>query len=646
MDRKVAATTQPDRQSRSVRYVGVAGLPDGTKRIALGSGVITGLLSRGGSAYVYEIWNSQLEVSRAIKLLHPDRLEETKERFETEVKITAKLHHPNIVEIYVVGNWNGLPYIEMERVDGITLEQLIAKRGAIPVEVCTAVAIMVARALEYAHNQRYMIYGREYRGIIHRDLKPGNVMLSRDGQVKLMDFGIAKPVTAASDTSDGIVVGTMQYLAPEQLQGGTVDVRADIYSFGTVLYELLTGTRTFPEKNLAHLVTDKLSNRFQPLNKFRVAIPHRLRRLIHRCLNYQKHKRVQSAGELLQELEGIHRSVSNQSPEQALRGYVRFAADTKTVLDTRWFAPHLTSVIQVTALLLFIAGVGFLGYQIRRASLDSDGAGLWGSSGGNQTQQTVRNRADDNVADQLIWEMIEESLGMSDEQKSPTPSPRQRSRQHTGAGSGYHASRRGIPPIDSVLRALGPAPASSSVTESSQDGNLLERLSKRHGTSNVLKLIRAELRARRYENALALYDYADASTVHSLKGKLYRMRALQGAGNEQKLNEFLLSQDIPDAELYLAKAFYLCSSGQPEKARLFYRKATKTPAKLLSPVALEQRRMLCRARVATAIYNTSPSEETKKEAMDSWYEIKLRLYATPEHRLYQQADAEIRRIGG
>ena len=157
---------------------GMITLPDGGKNIQLGSGVVTSVISSGGMAIIYEIWNPELEVTRAVKLLHPDHSADSEERFYTEMKITAKLHHPNIVEIYSVGKWNNLPYIEMERIDGCTLEKFIADRGALPLEVSTAIAIMVGRALNYAHNQHYVIFGTEYQGIIHRDLKPKNIMFN------------------------------------------------------------------------------------------------------------------------------------------------------------------------------------------------------------------------------------------------------------------------------------------------------------------------------------------------------------------------------------------------------------------------------------------------------------------------------------
>jgi hypothetical protein len=125
-------------------------LPDGTKPLPLGSGTINSILGIGGMSNVYEIWNAHLEVKRAVKLLHPNYTTDSKQRFETEIKITAKLDHPNIVEIHAVGEWNGLPFIEMEKIDGVTLEKLITDRGGLPMEVCTSIGLLVGRALRYA----------------------------------------------------------------------------------------------------------------------------------------------------------------------------------------------------------------------------------------------------------------------------------------------------------------------------------------------------------------------------------------------------------------------------------------------------------------------------------------------------------------
>ena len=175
-------------------------LPSGNEPIPLGSGAIVGLLGSGGMARVYKIWNEKLEVFRAVKILLPNQQGDLRNRFETEAKITAKLHHPNIVEIYNVGDWQGLPYLEMEIIDGLSLESIISKTGKLPSSVCSSIAIFTARALGYAHGQQFLIYGKNYHGIVHRDLKPANIMVSSQGALKLMDFGIARPTEASPKT--------------------------------------------------------------------------------------------------------------------------------------------------------------------------------------------------------------------------------------------------------------------------------------------------------------------------------------------------------------------------------------------------------------------------------------------------------------
>ncbi|MBN1980477.1 MAG: serine/threonine protein kinase, partial [Chitinivibrionales bacterium] len=176
--------------------------------IKIGSGYVTAVLGKGGMATVFEIWNSDLEIYRAIKLIHPSASEADRKRFETEIKIMAKLSHPSIIEIHATGRWNELPFIEMEKIQGKTLKELLEEQGAFPMEVCAATGILISSALSYAHTHEYALYGKNYCGIIHRDLKPSNIMVSDNGSVKLMDFGIARPIDTSIHTLSGSVIGT------------------------------------------------------------------------------------------------------------------------------------------------------------------------------------------------------------------------------------------------------------------------------------------------------------------------------------------------------------------------------------------------------------------------------------------------------
>jgi eukaryotic-like serine/threonine-protein kinase len=217
-------------------------------------------------ADVYLVWNPRLEVYRAVKVLKPDQASLFKSRFETEIRILSKMLHPHIVQFYGVGEWHGLPYIEMEYVPGSSLEDVYTKCASLTPSETMAIGMVVCRALQYAHTQATTLYGKTYKGIIHRDLKPANILLSKSGRVKLTDFGIARPGEASLHTMDlGKVVGTLPYLAPEQLDGSDITSAVDVYALGATLYEFVSGERAFPQTEINSLVAAKASGRVKPL---------------------------------------------------------------------------------------------------------------------------------------------------------------------------------------------------------------------------------------------------------------------------------------------------------------------------------------------------------------------------------------------
>ncbi|MDO5577177.1 MAG: serine/threonine-protein kinase, partial [Fibrobacter sp.] len=177
-------------------------------------------IGEGGSAKVYKVWHEGLEVVRAVKVLKQYTNREAKERFLTEAKILADIHHPNIIEIHNIGLIDQLfPFIEMEYVDGISIKSLLKQKGKLPLEVALSIAYFICQALHYAHNKDYTLYGKVYDGLIHRDIKPDNIFFSKNGIIKLMDFGIARPQEASLHTVGAKIMGTMVYLSPEQLNG-------------------------------------------------------------------------------------------------------------------------------------------------------------------------------------------------------------------------------------------------------------------------------------------------------------------------------------------------------------------------------------------------------------------------------------------
>lgn len=302
--------------------------PDGTQPVPLASGVISGLLGEGGMARVYRIWNEKLEVYRAVKVFLPNGRPELLKRFETEIKISAKLHHPNIIEIHSVGDWNGLPYIEMELVEGISLEDLINQKTIIPVNVAVAIGIQIADALFYAHNQKFLLYGKTYNGIIHRDLKPANIMISKSGIIKLLDFGIARPAEVGLHTVAGNVVGTLPYLSPEQLDDKDIDKRSDIYSLGTILYESLTGEKTFPQTSVTALMKMKSTGEYRKFDTFSCNVPIQLTRIVEKCLCEDKEKRFSSSAELEKSLFPLLKRAEAESPILIIERFLQSGNDT------------------------------------------------------------------------------------------------------------------------------------------------------------------------------------------------------------------------------------------------------------------------------------------------------------------------------
>lgn len=288
----------------------------------IADGKIVKLLGTGGMADVYLVWHPRLETYRAVKVLKPHCSENFVSRFETEIRIIAKLDHPNIVHCYSVGEWHSLPYLEMEYVHGASMEEVL-KRGNVTVEQALIIGIMVSRALHYAHNHVMSIYGKTYRGIIHRDLKPANIMLGRGGQIKLTDFGIARPETVSLHTVDaGSVVGTLPYLAPEQLERNEFTASVDIYALGTTLYELIAGERVFPQTEIPALLRAKSIGTFRPLVKH-AQVSEEVAAVIEKAMALEagkRHPRAQSFG---MELERVLYGMAGSDAASHLEGLVR-----------------------------------------------------------------------------------------------------------------------------------------------------------------------------------------------------------------------------------------------------------------------------------------------------------------------------------
>jgi serine/threonine-protein kinase len=258
-------------------------------------------LGAGGMADVYLAEDQELGRRVAIKILNSRHGNDDQfiERFRREAKNAAALNHPNIVSIYDRGEAEDTYYIAMEFLDGRTLKELIVSRGAAPINVAIEYARQILSALRFAHRH----------GIVHRDIKPHNVLVDGEGRVKVTDFGIARAGTSQM-TETGSIVGTAQYLSPEQARGGEVDPRSDLYSLGVVLYELLTGKTPFDGETPVEIAMKHLSNAPQPPSKLRPDVPPELDMVVLRALAKDPDERYKSADQMEADLERVARGAS------------------------------------------------------------------------------------------------------------------------------------------------------------------------------------------------------------------------------------------------------------------------------------------------------------------------------------------------
>jgi serine/threonine protein kinase len=261
----------------------------------------------GGTVYLARDPHTGREV--AIKVFPEFLTSEQRRRYVKEVQAAAVLHHPNIVEVEEVGRSGDRDFLVMEYVHGRTLGEAIPA-GGMPVEEALDLASMMLEGLAAAHAA----------GIIHRDLKPSNVMLASNGSIKVLDFGVAKrmdlngedPLPASMSTATGQIVGTACYLSPEQARGEAVDGRTDVFSFGAVLYEMLTGERPFDRGSLAGTLAAILRDSPVPVRELRSEMPRDVSRLLRRCLEKERDQRFASADELLRAL--LHCRAGLKSP--------------------------------------------------------------------------------------------------------------------------------------------------------------------------------------------------------------------------------------------------------------------------------------------------------------------------------------------
>lgn len=291
-------------------------------------------VDRGGMGRVYQALDRELNITVALKIIHPHQLADGQalERFKKEILLAREISHENVIRIHDFGEEQGIKFISMRFVEGENLKDLIREKGALGVKRTLEISSQICRGLEAAHR----------RGIVHRDLKPHNIMIDRRGHVYVMDFGLAKSIEGEGISLPDMVVGTPEYISPEQARGEKVDGRSDIYSLGVMMYEMATGKLPFRSETVLGYITKHLNEKPVSPSVANPLIPGYLGRIILKCLEKSPNRRYRDAGALLADF----------SQEEAARGpFLR--------------RPLVRRVLRVTAVLLLLALVAVGGYLFR-----------------------------------------------------------------------------------------------------------------------------------------------------------------------------------------------------------------------------------------------------------------------------------------
>lgn len=285
----------------------------------------------GGMADVYKAKCHRLNRYVAIKVLKAEYSSDKNfvSKFRNEAQSAAGLSHPNIVNVYDVGEDNGLYYIVMELVEGITLKRFIERKGHLEIKEAVGISIQIAQGMEAAHANH----------IIHRDIKPQNIIISREGKVKVTDFGIAKAATSNTVTQNAI--GSVHYLSPEQARGGYSDERSDIYSLGVTLYEMLTGRVPFAGDNTVSVALLHIQGEATPVRELNPSVSVSLDKIVQKCMQKKQERRYQSASELIQDLKS---SINDPNGD-----FVHISSGTVTESPTRKMTDRQMKEIETAA---------------------------------------------------------------------------------------------------------------------------------------------------------------------------------------------------------------------------------------------------------------------------------------------------------
>ncbi|MBD3418684.1 MAG: protein kinase [Chitinivibrionales bacterium] len=557
------------------------------KNDRLGKLRIVDTIAVGGMAIVYKVYHEELEVIRAIKLIKPGCSEESEDRMQTEARISAHLHHPGIVHLYNVALWeNEIPYIEMEYVDGASLRQHLLDKGKMSFTIAASIISVLCKALEYVQNQRITLYGKEYLGLVHRDIKPANILISKQGEIKLADFGLALPGSESLHTTGSTVMGTAPYLAPEQINAQKVDPRTDIYALGTVFFEMVTGEKAFPQKHMTELIQAKLKGKLKNLYDQRYNLPPTIVDIIMRCIAVEKAKRFANAGALGDALDAELKKYTEHLPATIIGNYVEFGEKPPIHFSLKgWGKDSNFNVLalSVGAFVVIAVAMTLMLWKFNSQS-DRDVAKMPGKPPAHEEAAipTTPKKAE-----------LSAHSGGKTQGPSATMAPEQTTRRPTAPVNKSTAKKPGA----RSMTKHRPAPAKVN-----------------HLKAGATALANGSTSAALQHFKTVLNESGDAAMRH--RARIYLLETYLTRREYRKARDFGTANPVKDGQYYILMGKVHLAMKHYTSARGMFEKAQSTPSSVNANVSPDARHLY--AQTCEAEYLRKPNLENRRQARDAW----------------------------